>query len=266
MNVLARHMGHTSCCFAPFWLLIHNIGFCYAGQDNDSNNSGSAWGTALGVAAPCLGVMVWLAVTYTYRTEKHALVAGVLHRLTPIDIADEPPPSIKESTKENPSQPRRVERDDSVSDLIVPAHREAAPTPSMLKVAKEMTHRCLRRWDSVLALRASTDSQGMGQGIWRARYEGVRASVMLLAIHNLNRRLQETAVVPHDGEPGEQMYRRPAHAIKPCVYISVYVYVHIPATTAAVIPSLVTELWTLPGSKMPEQHNCFRTGIYMIVH
>ena len=187
---------------------MHNsltvLRYCHAGQGDGNNGAGSAWGTALGVATPCIGVMVWLAVTYTYRTEKRALVAGVLNRLTPIDIADEPPSNPKES----PSQRRRVERNDSVSDLIAPAHREAAASPAMLKVAKEMTHRCLRRWDSFLALRASTDSQGMGQGIWRARYEGVRASVMLLAIHNLNRRLQTTAVAPYDGEPGVHVFKR----------------------------------------------------------
>ena len=64
-------------------------------------------------------------------------------------------------------------------------------------------HRCLRRWDAILALRASKDSQGKGQGIWRDRYEGVRASVMLLALHNLNRDLQANAVIPYDGNPGE---------------------------------------------------------------
>ena len=73
----------------------------------------------------------------------------------------------------------------------------------MLKVAKEIIQRCLRRWDSILALRASTDSRGRGQGIWRERYEGVRASVLLLALHNANKQLQADALVPYDGQPGE---------------------------------------------------------------
>ena len=50
-------------------------------------------------------------------------------------------------------------------------------------------------------LRASKDSQGAGKGIWRERYQGVRASSMLLAMHNLNKQLRESVVEPHDGNP-----------------------------------------------------------------
>ena len=171
---------------------------CHAGQSSNTDTVGSALGTALGVAAPCIGIIIWLAVTYTYRLEKHALVAGVLSRLTPNDVVEKGNFRMKEL----PMLPRHMDRDDSAIDFIIPAHREAAPSPAMLKAAKEMTSRCLRRWDSILALRASTDSQGKGQGIWRDRYEGVRASVMLLALHNLNQQLQANAVVPYDGEPG----------------------------------------------------------------
>ena len=42
--------------------------------------------------------------------------------------------------------------------------------------------------------RASPDSQGTGRGIWRDRYQGVRASCMLLALHNLNNQLQIAAL------------------------------------------------------------------------
>lgn len=51
--------------------------------------------------------------------------------------------------------------------------------------------------------RASTDSQGTGRGIWRERYQGVRASAMLLALHNLNRHLKSSAVEPQDGNPSK---------------------------------------------------------------
>lgn len=189
-----------------------------AGQNSNKDTVGSALGTALGVAAPCIGIIIWLAVTYTYRLEKRALSAAIINRLTAIDIAEKGAPF---RMKDPQMLTGHLDRDDSATNFIIPAHREEAASPAMLKVAKDMTHRCLRRWDSILALRASTDSQGKGQGIWRDRYEGVRASVMLLALHNLNRQLQTNVVVPYDGEPGgstvctqglyELMLHRAAH-------------------------------------------------------
>ena len=153
----------------------------------------------MGVAAPCIGIIIWLAVSYTYRLEKRALSAAIVTRLTASDIAEKGAPF---RMKDPQMLTRHLDRDDSATNFIIPVHREEAASPAMLKVAKDMTHSCLRRWDSILALRASTDSQGKGQGIWRDRYEGVRASVMLLALHNLNRQLQTNVVVPYDGDPG----------------------------------------------------------------
>ena len=150
---------------------------------------------------PCVALLVWLAVTYSYRLEKHAIVAAVLSRLSPADLADT-------STLEmipNPKLSRTLSHADSATAFITPAPEDTKPSAAMLKVAKEMIQRCLRRWDSILALRASTDSRGRGQGIWRERYEGVRASVMLLALHNANKQLQADAVMPYDGQPGELM-------------------------------------------------------------
>ena len=51
-----------------------------------------------------------------------------------------------------------------------------------------LTHDCKRLH------RASKDSQGVGKGVWRERYQGVRAASMLLALFNLNKHLDQTAV------------------------------------------------------------------------
>ena len=51
------------------------------------SDAGSAIGTALGIGAPCLAVILWFAVTYTYRREKKLLVATVLKNLRASDVA-----------------------------------------------------------------------------------------------------------------------------------------------------------------------------------
>ena len=157
----------------------------------------------MGIAAPCIGILVWLAVTYTYRLEKRAIVSAVKRRLTPADVTEKGVLSVKNLELLSRQSEVSSLDDASTDNFIIPAHRDRTPSPAMLKVAKDMTQRCLRRWDSILALRAAVDSQSKGQGIWRDRYEGVRASVMLLALHNLNKQLQANAVVPYDGDPGE---------------------------------------------------------------
>lgn len=164
---------------------------------------GSAVGSALGAAAACAGGIIWFAVTYSYRLEKRALITAVWSHVTPADVAPTSSVQMKASPGLSRSWSRPSDADDSsTAGFIPPAQREAAATLAMLEVAKEMTQRCLRRWDSILALRAFTDSQGRGQGIWRERYEGVRASVMLLALFNLNQQLQTNAELPSGGNTG----------------------------------------------------------------
>lgn len=132
------------------------------------------------------------------------MVAAVTARLTAADIAEKYPVHTDDIDLS-----RHSDYDDfSTTDFIPAAQRATDATAAMRHVAKQMTHRCLRRWDWFLALRASTDSQGSGQGVWRDKYLGVRASVMLLALHNLNTQLQANAVVPHDGDPGGHLHSR----------------------------------------------------------
>ena len=53
----------------------------------DLSAAGSAIGTTLGIGAPCLAVILWFAVTYSYRREKKVLVATVLANLRACDVA-----------------------------------------------------------------------------------------------------------------------------------------------------------------------------------
>lgn len=41
------------------------------------------------------------------------------------------------------------------------------------EVGTEITIRCLRRWDSVLAVRAAKDSLGRPAGIWKDKFDSV---------------------------------------------------------------------------------------------
>ena len=108
----------------------------FAGNNN-KNSIGGALGTALGVAAPCIGVIVWLAVTYSYRQEKRRLMAAIVTHLTPNAVSDKDPLGFKPP----PTLTRQLDRDDSAAGFIIPAHREPEPSPAMVKVVKEMTHR-----------------------------------------------------------------------------------------------------------------------------
>ena len=72
------------------------------------------------------------------------------------------------------------------------------PTQEMKNVARQITVRCLRRWDGFLGIRASSDGLGRGSGIWRDKFDGVHYAVLLLAMNRLNETLSYAV-----GEPSE---------------------------------------------------------------
>ena len=69
------------------------------------------------------------------------------------------------------------------------------------KVAKQITKRCLRRWDGFLAVRADKDSLGNNAGIWKAKFESVRSASMLLAFRAVNATLQKEVLRAEPGAP-----------------------------------------------------------------
>jgi len=81
------------------------------------------------------------------------------------------------------------------------------PPKEVKKIVKDITARCLRRWDGFLAVRAGTDSLGRKKGVWKDKFESVRCAVMLLAFRNVNAELQRQVLrtVPGAPEPPGQL-------------------------------------------------------------
>ncbi len=72
------------------------------------------------------------------------------------------------------------------------------PTKEMRSVAKQITIRCLRRWDGLFAFRAGSDGLGRRSGIWRDKFDGVRYGVLLLAMRKLNVDLLNSSTQPSE--------------------------------------------------------------------
>jgi len=72
------------------------------------------------------------------------------------------------------------------------------PTSEMKSVARQITVRCLRRWDGLLGIRAGSDGLGRRSGIWRDKFDGVRYGVLLLAMHKLNADLLSSSTQPSE--------------------------------------------------------------------
>jgi len=82
------------------------------------------------------------------------------------------------------------------------------PSKEVKKIAKDITARCLRRWDGFLAVRAGTDSLGRKKGVWKDKFESVRCAVMLLAFCSVNAELQRQVLRAVPGAPEPPGQRR----------------------------------------------------------
>ncbi len=71
-------------------------------------------------------------------------------------------------------------------------------TSEMKSVARQITVRCLRRWDGLLGIRAGSDGLGRRSGIWRDKFDGVRYGVLLLAMRKLNTDLLNSSTQPSE--------------------------------------------------------------------
>ena len=221
----------------------------------------TAWGVAVGVLGALVTGFTWLAVTYSYRMEKHMVVTEVVRNLKVADIASAEqsaqaaaaqreahmsnsplaaPVVQSRNLQRNRSAPSRgslsqqsisssrpmlsstqsssVHSSRSDSDAVqnpllralglsyatASFHRTdddmniGAPSREMRKVAKQITVRCLRRWDGFLGIRASSDGLGRRSGIWRDKFDRVHYAVLLLAMNRLNEAISVAAQ-----EPGE---------------------------------------------------------------
>ena len=177
-------------------------------EDGGDRNSSILGIVLIGaMAGACLPFIIWWGI---YKLKRRALIAAVAARLTAEDIAQKdnvPVDDIELS--------RYPHQDDALTLHLNPSAPPVTDaTPAMQSVAKQMTQRCLRKWDCILAFKPSTDSLGNRQGIWRDKFLGVRASVMLLALNRLNTNLQASAMVPCDSDTGGTSAQAPcSHSI-----------------------------------------------------
>ena len=186
-------MGHGSCC-------VHA-----------DSKVGAVWGVVAAVAGPTAVAVSWFVLTWYYRSEKKIIKEEVIRRLKVSDICKvesavqcAPAGLSKQIRRITAFRPEELERGPSlVADMVrsgsfssavstISDRVEAseALSPEMRRVARQITKRCLRRWDGLLGIRASSDSLGNRAGIWRDRFDTVRCAVLLLAFRNLNQALQ----------------------------------------------------------------------------
>jgi len=172
----------------------------------------SVVGTIAGIVSPLLGIALWLLLFNSYRLEKKMLVKQVVKHLQASDIcniadasaAAAPTPNPIMTTANSISSSGQLLLDVPSSGIVpgltmrrsAPADplfydpddavMPSEPAKDIQQVAKEITLRCLQRWDGVMGFRASSDSLGRQSGIWRDRFDGVRFASLLLAFRKLN--------------------------------------------------------------------------------
>lgn len=241
----------------------------------------TAYGIIAGVLTACVPAFTWLAITYSYRMDKHMVVTEVVKNVRPVDIASRSPLLPVDNAVVRPvrepqgassllmsamqagrsrsmqwikSSPSSARRSQSVGDLassrqlstaseqaslfirvqsdmvhnplLAPGTMHIAPghvasdtggthdarldsTSEMKSVARQITVRCLRRWDGLLGIRAGSDGLGRRSGIWRDKFDGVRYGVLLLAMRKLNADLLSSSSQPSE-------YSRLSSAILAC--------------------------------------------------
>ncbi|KAL0049266.1 hypothetical protein WJX82_010048 [Trebouxia sp. C0006] len=185
-----------------------------------SASSGKSWAkkvwsigaTIAGICSSLLAIAVWVLLFNSYRLEKKMLIKQVVKHLQASDIcniaggsaAAVPTPNPIMTTANSISSSGHLLLDVPSSGIVpgLTMRRSAPadpffydpddgiipsePAKDIQQVAKEITLRCLQRWDGFMGFRASTDSLGRQSGIWRERFDGVRFASLLLAFRKLN--------------------------------------------------------------------------------
>ncbi len=166
-------------------------------------------GAVLGLITSAVAATLWLVLFNSHRLEKKMLVKQVIVRIKKAHMCNVPlnptamapsPMALSASVSSshalldapiiNPLSRRASNAAWDDQDHSLELSSEA--TENMRKAAKQITVRCLQRWDGFLGLRAATDSLGRKSGIWRDRFESVRYASLLLAIRKYNESLAGT--------------------------------------------------------------------------
>lgn len=162
-------------------------------------------GTIGAIASAGFAFGLWVLLTNSYRLDRQMVIKQVVQHVTEADITigndsalDFDAPDAGSSIPD----PLLDSIGSMGAKLIKSASGNAAATMSrnsatrssehVSRVAKEITMRCLQRWDGPMALRASTDSLGTRSGIRKDKFDSVRAASMLLAMRRYNHSLRDS--------------------------------------------------------------------------
>ena len=122
-----------------------------------------------------LGSLAWLAVSFSYRSEKKMIIREVKEHTAVEDLTEDP-----------------------AAFFALPPADQQRDLEHGKVVAAKVAGLCMSRWDGVIPLRAKVDSNGKRSGIWMDKFETVRAGCMLLAFRRVNaaRQLQGQPSIP----------------------------------------------------------------------
>lgn len=176
----------------------------------------SVGGAILGILSSVVATLVWVMLFNSYRLEKKSLLKQIMQHVTAQDLCDVPSENSSLTTP-NPlllSPAASISSSGALDAPMITAptsdimttrelddgdHDEEDPAGThpndLRKVAKQITLRCLQRWDGFMGLRPSKDSQGRQSGIWRDKFDGVRSASLLLAFRKFNQTLAGTSSV-----------------------------------------------------------------------
>lgn len=175
------------------------------------NRLAIAWGIVVAIVGPGIAIGTWFILTWNYRKEKEVITNEAMRRLTAEEL--EAPAKTQASLDYTRSGSFTTavsgmsNATPRVSGLVMRRSRYSAfheeLSPEAEKVAREIIGRCLRRWDGLLGIRASSDSLGNRAGIWRSKFDTVRCAVLLLAFRKLNQDLHTNACSLRSDGPGK---------------------------------------------------------------
>lgn len=160
------------------------------------SNFGAIRGVVAAVVGPSIAIATWFFFTWNHRRDKKIIVDEVVRRFMVSDMCrvDSAPDSF-------------------LLGSVVRSGGPDMPSQKTRSLARQITRRCLRRWDGWLGIRPFSDSLGNRAGIWRDRYGTVRCAVLMLAFQNLHQALQADPASFRSDCPGGLTVTLPIAAI-----------------------------------------------------
>ena len=151
----------------------------------------NAYAVVAAVLGPGIPILTWLLVTYSYRQDKLMIVREASNHLSEEDLGPDVtvnPVGVVVAQAGSTAPCDSLGTDSALSDQTMLT--SVAAGALMQETAKQIAIRSLRQWDGFLGLRAGQDGLGNPLGVWKGKFDGVRFSVLLLAMHKLNDQLK----------------------------------------------------------------------------